>query len=60
MTQHKEPFPLSKPDQALAADVAKKMMKAAGKERPEILAMAALQVIQLICFVHEAAKEKKK
>lgn len=59
MTQHKAPFPLSKPDQTLAANVAKKMMKAAGTDRPEILAMAALQVIQLICFVHEAAKEKK-
>jgi len=55
----KQTYPLSKPDQALSADVAKKMLKAAGNERPEILAMAALLVIQLIHFTYEATPRKK-
>ena len=55
----KDPYPLSEADQAIAADLAKKMMKAAGNQRPEIMAGAALLVIQLICFVEEAAKGKK-
>lgn len=47
---------LSKPDQAIAANTAQKTLKAAGPLRPEIIANAALMVIQLICFVHEAEK----
>ena len=56
----KDPYPLSEPDQAIAAALAQKMMKAAGNQRPEILASAALLVIQLICFVQETAKGMKK
>ena len=52
-------YPLSEPDQAIAAALAQKMMKAAGNQRPEILAGAALLVVQLICFVQETAKGKK-
>lgn len=55
----KDPYPLSESDQAIAAALAQKMMKAAGNQRPEILAGAALLVIQLICFVQESAKGKK-
>lgn len=55
----KAPYPLSESDQAIAAALAQKMMKAAGNQRPEILAGAALLVIQLICFVRESAKGKK-
>ena len=43
-------------DEILAAALAKKMLKAAGKERPEIIAKACLLAIQLICFVHENPK----
>lgn len=58
MTRHKDPYPLSEPDQAIAAALAKKMMEAAGKERPEILAYAALLVIQLIAWVHDKKAAK--
>lgn len=54
---------LSEADSAIAATVAQKMLKAAGPIRPEILANAALMVIQLLCYVHEtqtARKERKK
>ena len=46
------------PDEKLAAALAKKMLKAAGKERPEVIAQACLLAIQLICFVHEKPKGK--
>lgn len=52
-------YPLSEQDKALASAVAKKMLKAAGNEHPEILAMAALLVIQLLSFTHEATPKKK-
>lgn len=44
---------LSKSDQSMAEELAKKMLKVAGKERPEIIANACLLAIQLICFVHD-------
>lgn len=50
---------LSKEDQAIAARLAQKMLKVAGKERPEIIAQAALMMINLICFVHENTKGNK-
>lgn len=44
---------LSPADQELAAKVSQKMLKGAGKQRPEILAQAAYLVIQLLCLVHD-------
>jgi hypothetical protein len=55
----KPTYPLSESDQALAADLAKKMMKTAGNQRPEILAGAALLVIQLIVLANDTSKGTK-
>ncbi len=51
---------LSEQDKIRAAELGQKMLKVAGKERPEIIANAAWMVIQLLCFVHgtEIVKEK--
>lgn len=52
-------YPLSKADQDKATALAKKMLAVAKGQSPAVTAMAGKLVIDIVVFVHSAAKTTK-
>lgn len=53
-------YPLPKEDQDKAAVLAKKMLALAKGHSPAVTAMAGKLVIDLVVFVHESTKTRRK
>jgi hypothetical protein len=53
-------YPLPKAEQDRAAALAKKMLALAKGESPEVTALAGKLIIDIVVFMHEAGRTKKK